>query len=306
MINKSFQGLRTFCKTSTDSSLPFSVIGLPSDSASAHRSGARFGPSSIREASLNLTTVHSKFVTDITDYVNDLGDIDLSIGKPEKILEEIETSTTNVLTWQKHPVFLGGDHSTTLGVLRALNKKYGRFALISFDAHSDESVKDYDDIAEHGGWLFTALSENLIDATKTINIGARFVPSEIGRSYLLSFGGTVFTARYSLHNFDAIISNIIRIIGDTPVFLSIDMDVLDPAFAPGVGKPEIGGLSSMFVMECLENIWNLNWIGMDVVEVTPVYDTGGITSLAAATFTWLYLLMAISKKNLQDNQIEEN
>lgn len=297
MISKSFQGIRTFCKIPTnDESLPYCVIGLPSDNASAFRSGSRFGPSAIRDASVSLVgKFHSKFITDISNYVHDAGDIDLSIGKPERILEEIENSVSNVLAWNKHPVFLGGDHSNTLGVLRALNKKYGRIALINFDAHTDSEIQDFDDLCEHGSWLFTALSENLIDATKTINIGTRFSVNEIGKSYLLSFGGTIFTARYAQRDMLAVITNVKKIVGDTPVFLSFDMDAVDPAFAPGVGKPEIAGLSTQFVLECLEELWDLNWVGMDVVEVIPAYDHAEITSLAAATMVWLYLSMNICK-----------
>ena len=296
MIQKSYQGIRTFCKVPTDDELPYCVVGLPSDNASAFRSGSRFGPSSIREASMSLVgTTHSKFITDIANYVHDAGDINLSIGKPEKILEEIESSVSNVIAWKKHPVFLGGDHSNTLAILRAINKKYGRVALINFDAHNDAEIQDLDDLCEHGGWLFTALSENIIDATKTISIGVRHPVNEIGRSYLLSFGGTVFTARYAQHDMLAVLSNVKQIIGDTPVFLSFDMDAIDPAYAPGVGKPEIAGLSTHFVLECIEELWDLNWIGMDVSEVTPAYDQSGITSLTAATIVWLYLSMVICK-----------
>lgn len=310
MSSKTFQGIRTFCKVSDDQSLPYCVIGLPADNSASYRTGTRFGPSSIREASMILSeTKHSKFVTDIRNYVADLGDLDLSVGKPEKVLEEIENATANVLAWNKHPVFLGGDHLVTLGIIRALNKKYGRIAVVTFDAHDDASISDFDDKAEHSSWLFSALSENLVDAEKVISIGVRHPSRTIGKSYLLSFGGTIFTARHAQQNIFDVLSNVKTLVGNTPVFLSVDLDVLDPAFAPGVGYPEIAGLSSMWLLECLESLWNLNWVGMDAVEVTPSYDHANVTSLAAATIVWLYLSMQICKDNVlaesqQDTKIE--
>lgn len=291
---KPFQGIRTFCKTSTDEDLPYSVIGIPSDTAASFRSGSRFGPASIREASASLSNkMHYKFSTPIEKYTNDLGDIDLSIGNSKESLREVEESTNNIIAWGKHPVFLGGDHSNTLAILRALNKKYSRIALISFDAHLDNELEH-----EHGNWLFSALVENVIDATKTINIGARNPIGEIGNSSLNAFGGTIFTAKYAMKDMFAVVSNVKQIVGDTPVFISFDMDAIDPAYAPGVGNPEIAGLSTQFVMEFLEEVWDLNFVGMDVVETCPQYDYGNITSLAAATFVWEYLSMVICKNEV--------
>lgn len=307
---KPFQGFRTFCKTSDDNNLPYAVIGLPSDTATTFRPGARLGPSAIREASMMLSeSIHSKFIVDIKNFVTDVGDVEIPTGHLEKTLEEIEKTTSNVLVWKKHPVFLGGDHLVTLGVLRALNKKFGRIALVNFDAHGDNSVGDFDDLVEHGSWLFRAVAENLIDASKVFTIGIRHPADVTGKSHLLSYGGTVFTARYAVNDMAAVITNIKSVIKDTPVFLSFDIDALDPAFAPGTGKPECGGLSTMWALSCIEELWDLNWIGMDMVEVCPPYDPSGITSLAAATIIWQYLSMVICKNqimaaNEQDKHIK--
>lgn len=297
MSSKPFQGIRTFCKTSNDQSARYTVIGIPTDSISTYRPGTRFGPSSIREASMMLSSsIHSTFVTDIKNYTADVGDVELNISKPTGILEEVETVTTNILSWEKHPVFLGGDHSITYGILKAMNKKYGRIALVNFDAHGDCGLNEFDNLTDHGNWLFKALSENLIDATKVISIGIRHPAHIIGKSHLLSYGGTIYTSRYAQQNMRDMVINIKNVIGNTPVFLSFDVDALDPAYAPGTGNPEVGGLTSSWVLECIESLWDLNWIGMDIVEVSPPYDHAEITSLLAATIVWTYLSMVIAKE----------
>lgn len=298
---KPFQGLRTFCKTTNDSSLQYAVLGLPTDTATTYRPGARFGPAAIRDASMMLTDgVHPMYGVFLPNYVADLGDADLTIGNTVKMLEQVEAVVSNVLGWDKHPVFLGGDHTVTLGILRAMNQLYGKIAVVHFDAHCDTWSENFDEPYGHGTWLYNAITENLVDPKKVVSIGVRSPTTQDARDFLDKQGGTVFTARYAANQLGAVISNIMGRIGNTPVYLTFDIDALDPAYAPGTGTPEVGGFTTMWVLECLENLRDLNWIGMDVVEVAPDYDHGGITSLAAATIAWTYLSMVISKNFSND------
>lgn len=306
MMSKPFQGLRTFCKTGDDINKPFAVLGLPFDTATTFRPGARFGPSAIREASMMLTDgYHPQFPVDIKDWVVDLGDADIATGNTEKMLDDVELVVSNVVKHNKHPVFFGGDHSVTLGILRSLNKLYGKLAIVHFDAHYDTWDSNFEEPYGHGTWLYNAIEEELVDPSKVISVGVRCSADYKTRNYLDDKGGTLFTARYAQNNIQAVVSNIIHIVGDEPVYLTFDIDSLDPAHAPGTGTPEIGGLTSMWALECLESLVGLNWVGMDVVEVAPAYDHSQITSLAAATLAWTYLSMIIYKTIINDNIQEE-
>lgn len=301
MISKPFQGLRTFCKTSEDTSKPFAVLGLPTDTATSFRPGARFGPSAIREASMMLTDgFNPQFPVELSGWVVDLGDADIANGNSMQMLADVEMVAANLMKHNKHPVFLGGDHLVTLGILRSLHKLYGPVAVVHFDAHCDTWSDHFGEPYGHGTWLYNAITENLVDPTSVISIGIRSPAPAEARNFLDSHGGTVFTARYAQNNIAAVVSNIIHIVGNKPVYLSFDIDALDPAYAPGTGTPEVGGLTSMWALECLENLAGLNWIGMDVVEVAPAYDHSQITALAAATVAWTYLSMNVYKSASAD------
>jgi len=298
MIRKPYQGLRTFCNTSDDISKSFCVLGLPTDTATSFRPGARFGPSAIRESSMMLTDgYHNTYDVDVTQNVVDLGDANLSVGNTTKMLQEIESVVDNINAWGKHPVFLGGDHTVTLGILRAMNKKYGKVAVVHFDAHCDTWSSNFDEPIGHGTWLYNAINENLIDVNKTISIGIRSPSDKTSREFLRKSGGHTISARRAMSNISDTIELIKNQIGyDIPCYLTFDIDSLDPAYAPGTGTPEIGGLSTIWAMECIESLRHMNWIGMDCVEVCPAYDHSGITSLAASTLCWIYLSMNIFKR----------
>lgn len=300
MIEKPFQGIRTFCKVGQENypQLTHAVVGMPVDTATTFRSGTRMAPAAVREASMMLTDgVHDRFKTNLRKHVFDLGDAALTNGNTLKMLEQVESVTNNLIGWEKHPVFIGGDHTITLGILRAMHKRYGKLAVVHFDAHCDTWSSNFDEPIGHGTWLFNAINEGLVDPVKVISIGIRSPADDDARNFLDKHGGTTFTARYAQSNMEAVLTNVKHLVGDSPCYLTFDIDCLDPAHAPGTGTPEIGGLTTMWVMECLENMDSLNWIGMDCVEVSPPYDHSGITSLAAATVIWTYLSMVIDRKS---------
>ena len=167
--------------------------------------------------------------------------------------------------------------------------------MIHFDAHCDTWETTYDSTIGHLSWLRTAINENLIDTKRTISIGIRGPATLLANNFLMDSDGTVFTARYAETNLEAVISNILGRVGNSAVYMTFDVSAIDPCYAPGVGLPMIGGLSTSWVMACLEELRSLNWVGMDIVEVSPGYDHSNITALTAATVAWTYLCMLVVK-----------
>ena len=192
-----------------------------------------------------------------------------------------------------HCVALGGDHSVTLALLRAAHRLHGPLALVHFDAHCDTWSNHFDEPSGHGTWTREALHEGLVTAAHTVQIGLRSSGQRAAREHVRDQGGLIFTAR-DLRGRDGdglagVIGQIRERLGQRPCYLTLDIDCLDPAFAPGTGTPEPGGLSSAQVMTFLEELAPLNWVGMDCVEVAPAYDHAELTSQAAAAFVWTYL-----------------
>lgn len=301
MIEKPYQGIRTFCKVGDRaiSSHKFVVVGAGIDSSTSFRAGARAAPAAIREASMMLSTgVHARYPTDIKLHTSDLGDLTVTNGNTTKMLEQIESSIINILAWNKHPVLLGGEHTVTLGILRAMYAKYGKVAVVHFDAHSDTNTTHYDETIGNNTWLYNAITENLVDPSKTVSVGIRAPMSNESRTWLLKQGGRTISPWEALNpraQTDEVYSKIHHIVGETPCYLSFDVSCLDPAYAPGAGTPTAGGFTTMWVLDCIERLSNVNWIGMDCVEVSPVYDHSNITALAAATVCWTYLSMVAHK-----------
>jgi agmatinase len=214
------------------------------------------------------------------------------------VRQEIERQATALMA-QHHCVFLGGDHSVTLPLLRAAKPRYGDLALIHFDAHCDTWVDHFGEPSGHGTWTYEAIQEGLVQREKTVQIGLRSSGERAAREFVKDQGGLIFTAR-DLRGQDgpqlgAVIAQIKERIGNTPCYLTLDIDCLDPAFAPGTGTPEPGGMTSSQVLTLLEELAPLNFIGMDCVEVLPAYDHAELTSNAAATFVWTYLCGQVAK-----------
>ena len=286
-----FQNSRTFMGVPVQHQQPITVVGAPTDSAVSYRSGTRFGPSSIRDASLMLTDgVHEKFPVDISQFCGDAGDIPIIGGDIQKALATIEQEYDG-LCRNSYVVCLGGDHSISLAILRALTAKTGPVAVVHFDAHCDTWPDHFGQPYGHGTWLRDCIEESLVDPRHVCSIGIRSPADQETRHYLSGKGGTTISARESMKLDPFWMAQSIRhVVGKTlPVYLSLDIDSLDPSFAPGTGTPEIGGLSTMWLSELLDQLGDLRWCGMDVVEVAPAYDHSDITALAAATFVWQHV-----------------
>ena len=280
---------------------PFALAGIPFDGAVTNRPGARFGPQEIRRASLMLCDgTHPHFNVSPLGLLGDAGDMRLPNASPlPTVREEIEIQAAALMA-RHHCVFVGGDHSVTLPLLRAAKARYGTLALVHFDAHCDTWTDHFGEPSGHGTWTYEALQEGLVSPQHTVQIGLRSGGARAARDYVADQGGLIFTAR-QLRGLDGAglqprIDDITQRIGSMPVYLTLDIDCLDPAFAPGTGTPEPGGIGSTQVLTFLEELAALNFIGMDCVEVAPAYDHAELTSNAAATFIWTYLCGQVAKR----------
>jgi agmatinase len=267
------------------------IAGIPLDIGTTNRSGARFGPRAIRAASTMLTDgAHPRSWTDPTTLsISDVGDFEIALGDIPKSLERIESQAAPL----SHLIALGGEHGITLPLLRALAKKSQTPpALIHFDAHVDTWPDSAGQEFGHGQPFWHAIREGLVDPARMVQIGIRSPVTRDVWDWTLAQGVTILTAE-TVHEAGtaATAARIREIIGGAPAYLTFDIDALDPAFAPGTGTPEIGGLASWQAQAILRRLNGIDFIGMDIVEVAPAYDISEITALAAASIVWEYLAL---------------
>ncbi len=284
--------------------MPYAVAGVAFDGAVTNRPGARFGPRAIRLASHMLCDAkHPFFETSPVGELCDAGDLALPNTSLEAMRAELLPLATDLLR-SHHVAWLGGDHSITLPLLRALNAaRGGPVALVHFDAHCDTWTNHFGEPSGHGTWVYEALQERLIIPQACVQVGIRSSGDRSAREYVNDAGGRVFTARElrglespaQLAPMLAEIRERIAAAGNPAVYCSLDIDCLDPAFAPGTGTPEPGGMTTAQVLTVLEELAGLNWCGMDCVEVAPPYDHAELTSNAAATFVWTYLCGRVAR-----------
>lgn len=290
-----------FLATAALAAQPFAIVGVPFDGAVTNRPGARFGPQEIRRASLMLCDgLHPHFGVSPLGQLGDAQDMLLPNASPLAQIRQRIEGVAAALMAHHHCVFLGGDHSITLPLLRAAHARHGALALVHFDAHCDTWQDHFGEPSGHGTWTFEAIEQGLVDPRHTVQIGLRSSGERAAREYVQDRGGLIFTAR-QLRGLDGaglqpLISQVLARLGQRPCYLTLDIDCLDPAFAPGTGTPEPGGMSSSQVMTFLEELAPLNMVGMDCVEVAPAYDHAELTSHAAATLVWTYLCGQIAKR----------
>jgi agmatinase len=276
----------------------FGIAGLAWDGAVTNRPGARLGPRAIREASHMLCDgTHPLFDCDLDTVLGDAGDLPLPNTSLQASREALQPLAAELMR-QHHMAWLGGDHSVTLPLLRAQRALLGRpLAVIHFDAHCDTWSDHFGEPSGHGTWVFEALQEGLVVPECFTQVGIRSAGVREAREYVATQGGQIFTAR-ELRGLEspAQLAPVLQAVrdrlaahGHPPVYLSLDIDCLDPAFAPGTGTPEPGGLTTAQVLTLLEEWAPLPFVGMDCVEVAPPFDHAELTSNAAANFVWTYL-----------------
>ena len=281
----------------------YAVAGVAWDGSTTNRPGARFGPRAIRAASHMLCDgTHPHFGVSPLDELGDAGDLPLPNTSLQGMREAMRPQVDALLA-RHHMAWLGGDHAITLTLLQALRARVGRpLGLVHFDAHCDTWEDHFGEPSGHGTWVREAVEQGLVDPACTVQFGIRSPGAAEDIDYVNRQGGRIYTAR-ELRGRDrpadwaAIVEDLRHrwaACGNPPSYLSLDIDCLDPAFAPGTGTPEPAGLSTAQVMGFLEESAALPFVGMDCVEVAPAYDHAEITALAAANFVWTYLCARLS------------
>lgn len=293
-----FSGPNTFMRLpmATDlSKLDVAFLGIPLDIGTSWRSGTRFGPKQVRSESAmlrpyNLGTGAAPFDS---LQVADIGDLAINTFSLKESIRIISESYDDILKHDLIPMAIGGDHSITLPILRAIARKHGPVALVHVDAHADVNDEMFGEKEAHGTVFRRAYEEGLIVPDKTYQVGLR------GTGYsaedfreAAGWGFQQFPAQELWgRSLSSLGAEIRRDIGDLPVYVTYDIDSLDPAYAPGTGTPEIGGLTTPQAMELIRALKGARIVGGDLVEVSPPYDTSGNTALTGANI--LYEILCI-------------
>jgi agmatinase len=305
LVSPRFSGIKTFMRlphVTTVKDVDFAIIGIPSDAGASFRTGQRAGAAAIRHVSALLR--HHNPILGISpfEYIKgiDYGDLPVVPGYIEATNNKIEESLYPIIDAGVIPISLGGDHGITLPELRAVSRKQGPVALLHFDSHSDTEDQYFGKPHNHGTPFRRAVEEKLILPHKSIQLGLRgsiYSPDHLNTPRQLGF--EIVTAE-EMHEMGvvSVIDTIRTRIGNAKVFLTFDIDFVDPAYAPGTGTPEIGGFTSRETLQIVRGVKDLNFIGFDLVEVLPAYDLTQITALLAANIIYEFIsIIAYQKRN---------
>jgi guanidinobutyrase len=265
-------------------------VGVPFDIGTSNRPGALFGPRQIRAESAlirpyNMATRAAPFDS---LSVADIGDVAINTFNMQKSLEIIEAAFDRILGYHCKPLTLGGDHTIVLPILRAMKKKYGSVGLIHVDAHADVNDTMFNEKIAHGTAFRRAEEEQLLDSRRVVQIGLRatgYAADDF--DWPRARGFRIVQVEECWHkSLTPLMAEVREQMGSGPVYVSFDIDSLDPAYAPGTGTPEIGGLTVIQAIEILRGCRGLNMMGGDLVEVSPPYDASGNTALVAANLLY--------------------
>ncbi|MGB8815113.1 MAG: agmatinase [Paracoccaceae bacterium] len=282
-LENAFSGVTSFLRTSYTKDLTgvdLAICGVPFDQAVTHRPGTRFGPRAIREASA-LQAMDKPYgwagFDPIAEFnIADFGDLAFDYAKTADFPDALTAHIRGILAKGAASLVLGGDHYITFPILRAYAEKYGPLSLLHFDAHSDTWPDDDFSRIDHGTMFYKAVKSGIIDPARSVQVGIRTNNDD-------TLGVHTIDAR-EVHETgpQAVVTKIRSILGNSPTYLTFDIDCLDPAYAPGTGTPVWGGLTSAQAAIILRDLAGLNIVGGDVVEVSPPYDTTGATAVAGA------------------------
>jgi len=277
------------------SGVDVAVLGIPFDTATTNRSGARLGPRAIRAASTTLAWTRPwPWGFDPFDRlaVIDYGDCVFDFGRPEGVPGEIEAYAAKMLAADIGILSLGGDHFVTYPLLKAYAEKHGPLSLLHFDAHSD-TWEDENGRVDHGTMFYHAAKEGIVDPKHSVQVGIRTTNDD-------THGYNILDARWVHTNGpEAVAERIKTICGQRKIYLTFDIDCLDPSHAPGTGTPVIGGLTTFQAAEVIRHLGGINLVGMDLVEVAPAYDVGEITALAGASLATEFLCVYAVNPHLE-------
>lgn len=288
-VNPRYSGIATFARLPRIEDVPradIAVVGIPFDSGVSYRPGTRFGPSHVRESSRLLRPYNP--AQDVSPFqlaqVVDAGDIPVNPFDLTEAVTEVERAALALGERVQRLVTIGGDHTVALPLLRAVAAKHGPVAVLHFDAHLDTWDTYFGAPITHGTPFRRASEEGLIDLTASCHVGTRgplYSKQDLEDDERLGF--SIVSSEYiEEHGVEAAIDRILTRIGDKPLYVSIDIDVLDPAHAPGTGTPEAGGLTSRELLRILRALRDRDIVGADVVEVSPAYDHAQTTGIAAS------------------------
>jgi len=271
------------------------IVGVPFDSGVTYRPGARFGPAAIRHGSRLLRPYHQDMKVEpfALQQVADAGDIACNPFVISEAISEIDAAAGLLLEQNRHLIALGGDHTIALPLLRAARRRFGSVAVLHFDAHLDTWEGHFGVSYNHGTPFRRASEEGLLRLDRCIHVGIRgpiFGSQDLADDAMLGFQ-VVSTMDIEEHGLRGVIQRIRGRVQDARLYVSVDIDVLDPAHAPGTGTPEPGGLTMRELQVMLRSLVDLNVVGADIVEVAPAYDHAEVTSMAAANVA--YELLAV-------------
>ncbi|MDN7180251.1 agmatinase [Caballeronia sp. SEWSISQ10-4 2] len=296
-----FAGPATMMRLPTATSaegLDACFVGVPLDTGTSNRAGARFGPRAIRAESCLLRPYN--MATRAAPYdsiqVADIGDVAINTFNLQKSMDIVTEAYDEILAHDCVPLTMGGDHTIVLPILRAMKKKYGALGVVHVDAHADVNDTMFGEKIAHGTPFRRAIEEGLIDGNRVAQIGLRgtgYTAEDFDWSR--SHGIRVVQAEECWYKSVAPVMDEVRAkLGDGPVYLSFDIDGLDPSFAPGTGTPEIGGLTIWQALEIIRGCRGLDIVGCDLVEISPPYDPSGNTALVGANL--LYEMLCVLPK----------
>jgi agmatinase len=296
-----FAGLGTFARLPRIQDVTrcdVAVLGVPFDAGTTYRPGARFGPAGIREGSRLLRGLHPALDVEpfAVQQVADAGDVGCTPFDIPEAIGQIEATSRELLDGVGHVIALGGDHTIALPLLRATAARFGPVALVHFDAHLDTWDTYFGAAYTHGTPFRRAAEEGLFAGDVSTHVGIRgslFTRQDVIDDRGFGFG-IVGAFDYERRSIDEIAAQIRERVADSPVYVSIDVDVMDPAHAPGTGTPESGGLTSRELLATLRALDGVQLVGADVVEVAPAYDHAELTTVAAANV--VYELLALSAR----------
>lgn len=270
--------------------LDVAVYGIPFDIGTSNRPGARFGPRAVRAESSLLRPYHMATRAAPFDSltVADVGDIAINTFNAPACVPIIRDGVASIVAAGAVPLGIGGDHTITHPVLQAIAAHHGPVGVVHVDAHADVNPTMFGEPVTHGSWLRRAIEESLVDPHRIVQIGLRgtgYAADDF--DWVRSLGGRVITAEECWHrSLVGLMAEVREQMGDAPVYLTFDVDGLDPSVAPGTGTPEVGGLTSIQGLEIIRGCRGLSLVGADVVEVAPAYDTSGNTALLGANLVF--------------------
>jgi agmatinase/guanidinopropionase len=290
-----FSGLTTFMRahpTRDLNSVDVAVLGIPYDSSTSFRTGTRFGPRKIREISPVIWGYHTKFAVKPLDTLRviDYGDVAVVSTDAIANLAAIQNAIRPIVEAGVIPLTLGGDHSISFPILREMAKKYGPLSVLHLDSHMDTWNGSEGERYTHATPFRRAIEEKLIDTLEYVQVGIRG-PEESASDIqdALDLGVHIIPIETLMDKGIPAAIKDIRSRLKGPVYLSLDIDVADPAYAPGTGTPEVGGLTSYQLLQLMRGLRGMNLVGFDLVEVNPLYDHADITALLAANLAFEFL-----------------